>query len=352
MSQLANRLELGDLLLRGTRADSERLEMVIDPGAGAQERRARQHGDGSTLSYMAVKTRYPGSVEPEAITQTSCDELVVDDPWPTLSAIPDTVIRDRFKATGVLLLRGFGAHVTEFDALARRFSIDFMPGAGRSSFPDFRFVHLVNESMDALQPHTDHGTRPEEHRPSITWMMCEQPADADGETTVFDGVAIWNALSESTRDALRTQRLTFSTRYPPVAWGAMGFHDVAAFRTFASSIGAKLTELGADGMVEIDVSCGAHRKTAYGGQDAFVSSLSVAGSKGFEQLVVRFEDGTPIADTMRTELQTTIAAVCTTISWRAGDYAMLDNTRILHGRRTYRDPRRRIHLLQTHRPNF
>lgn len=285
------------------------------------------------------------------LTATCGDVIAADAEWPTLEQVPDRVVQDRFATRGVLVLRGFDANVRSFDTFARRFSKSFMPGVGRSTFPEFKLVHLVNETLDALAPHTDNGTRPEDLRPDITWMLCERPADADGETTVFDGIAIWERLSPPTQAVLRERTLMFSTRYAAMAWRGMGFTTVDAFRTFVESMGATMKPPTPDGAVEIAIKTSAHRITHYGSRDAFVSSLLLAGAKGFEQLRVSFEDGDVPAD-MLAEITAAIDSSCERIEWVAGDIAMLDNTRILHGRRAYRDTQRRLYLLQTHKASF
>lgn len=282
----------------------------------------------------------------------TCGTLIeADADWSTLDAIPDELVRDQLGSSGVLVLRGFAVTPRDLDVVARRFSKELMPGVGRAVFPELRLIHLVNETFDALEPHTDNGTRPEAFRPDITWMLCEQPSDTGGETTLFDGVEVWRQLSLETRERLRSTRLSFITRYAAIAWRAMGFANLDAFRQFASSIGAS-TRLLDGSAVEVEVSCSAHRVTKYGGHDAFVSSMLVAGAKGFDQMVVRFEDASPLPDALHAEIKAAVTSSCEEVALRSGDLAVFDNTRIMHGRRAYTDPRRRLYLLQTRTANF
>jgi hypothetical protein len=55
-----------------------------------------------------------------------------------------------------------------------------------------------------------------------------------------------------------------------------------------------------------------------------------------------FEDGTPIPRPLLEAVDATAAAEAVELAWRAGDVAMIDNTRWLHGRRGFTDRRRRV----------
>ena len=67
---------------------------------------------------------------------------------------------------------------------------------------------------------------------------------------------------------------------------------------------------------------------------------------------VGLDDGRPIPPEIVADVRAALDACCEQIAWRAGDAAMLDNTRFLHGRRGYSDEARRVYLVQTMRPAF
>lgn len=257
-----------------------------------------------------------------------------------------------FRSYGLVLFRGFQAGPAEFDALAKRFTATHFIGYGRAPFAAFPAITSVNETNLPLEPHCDNGIRPEPQRPDITWFLCETPAQTAGETTVFDGVQVWAKLSAATQELLSSQRIRFLSTYARPAWQGMGFPDAASFARFVQTVAGIPKRIGTDGTVEVEVLSSAVRRTRYGNQLTFISSMFLAGAKGFEAMQVSLEGDTEIPAHLTTELRAALADCCELIAWQAGDVAMLDNTRFLHGRRGFDDLRRRLYLIQTLTANF
>ena len=252
-----------------------------------------------------------------------------------------------FREHGLVVWSGYGATVSDFDSLARSFTRDYFYGYGRAPFADHPAVTTVNETQLALEPHCDNGIRPEAMRPEITWFWCERPASAGGETTFHDGIAVWERLSATTRARFLDQPVAFLSRVAEPAWRALGHVSVESFRAFLASIGARACGLHADGTVDVEVQSSAVRTPRWSTSPAFVSSLLLAGSRGFEAMRAVFADGTSIPEATITELRAALAAELETVGWGAGDVGMLDNTRFLHGRPGFADPHRRVYLIQT-----
>ena len=149
-----------------------------------------------------------------------CGALIRRSGEESLDDLPSEQICSLFRQYGLLLFRDFGAGPAAFDAIARRFTATYFYGYGRAPFADYKAITCVNESLMPLPPHCDNGIRPESQRPDITWFYCESPAKEDGETTFFDGIAVWQALSEATRRLLSEQRIRYVSTYAEPAWRA------------------------------------------------------------------------------------------------------------------------------------
>jgi alpha-ketoglutarate-dependent taurine dioxygenase len=268
-----------------------------------------------------------------------------------LGDVDEPAVQRLFGAHGLVLLRGFAPTAADVETFSARFSSERLPGTGKRPFPELAHLYTANESMQALEPHIDHGTRAEHLRPQITWFFCETPAERDGETTLFDGVRVWQRLTAATRALLEATRISFLSSYGAPAWRQLGFADAESFARFTVSVGARPSPPRADGTVDVEQLTRPMLRTRTG-EPAFVSSLCVAGSPGFELMKVTLEGGAPIPVEIMTDIRAALAACRELIRWEARDLALLDNSRFLHGRRAYDDRRRKLYLLQTLRANF
>ncbi|WP_292865583.1 TauD/TfdA family dioxygenase [Nostoc sp. LPT] len=55
-----------------------------------------------------------------------------------------------------------------------------------------------------------------------------------------------------------------------------------------------------------------------------------------------FEDGSKLHEEVADELEKLYDKFTQEISWQAGDLAMIDNSRFMHGRREFKDNRRQV----------
>jgi alpha-ketoglutarate-dependent taurine dioxygenase len=273
--------------------------------------------------------------------------VIVAEPGGELADLAPAPIQELFRRDGLVVFRGFQPTPARFEALTKPFTRDYFFGYGRAPFAGFPAITNVNESQLALEPHCDNGIRPEAVRPEITWFWCERPAVRDGETTFFDGLVVWERLSEASRALFRSTPIVFRSRVAPAAWRALGHATVESFLAFLPSIGARAGSIDATQTVEVDVVTNAVRTPRWADGLAFVSSLLVAGSPSFEAMQVFLEDGRPVPAEAIADLRAVLASCIETIAWQPGDIGMLDNTRFLHGRRGFSDPARRIYLIQT-----
>lgn len=74
----------------------------------------------------------------------------------------------------------------------------------------------------------------------------------------------------------------------------------------------------------------------------FINSLLP--TKQLSPKIIKFEDDSEISDEVMSELNEIAEKITTEISWRKGDILMIDNTRVLHGRRAFADDQRDIYI--------
>jgi hypothetical protein len=78
----------------------------------------------------------------------------------------------------------------------------------------------------------------------------------------------------------------------------------------------------------------------YGGHDAFINSFVLALDNPFYGMT--FEDGKPIPREVKRSVRAIAKLIALPLPWQAGDFVLVDNSRVMHGREAYKDPARSI----------
>ncbi len=60
--------------------------------------------------------------------------------------------------------------------------------------------------------------------------------------------------------------------------------------------------------------------------------------------IIKFEDDADIPEEVMSEINEIAQKITTEIAWQQGDILMIDNTRVLHGRRAFSDEKREIYI--------
>jgi alpha-ketoglutarate-dependent taurine dioxygenase len=251
---------------------------------------------------------------------------------------------DYFKSFGVLLFRGFGVDYEQMKAFAEKFSSRFVLDKDRPIVdPRNKFVTLVDPGMHYVSPHCENANSP--FRPDVIWFCCGVPASQGGETLFWDGVQVWEELDQELRQLFIAKKIKFCQKFPAADWkrflgvGAT-LADVKRTLNGIPGLSYKINE---DQSISIEYVCSAVVKTKYGHQDAFANSL-IAEYKN-PRGVVTFADSSPIPATVINQIQQVMNKLTEVIPWQAGDLVMIDNSRFLHGRRSFTDTKRRIYSL-------
>ncbi len=249
-----------------------------------------------------------------------------------------------FQECGILLFRGFNVNYQQMKVFAEKFSSRFVLDKDRP-IVDARnkYVTLVDPGMHYVSPHCENANSP--FRPDVIWFCCGVPASQGGETLFWDGVRIWKSLSIELQQLFIAKKIKFLQKFPAADWkrflgvGA----TLADVKRTLNDIPGLSYKINPDQSISIEYICSAVVKTKYGQQNAFANSL-VAEYKN-PRGVVTFADGSPIPSTVINQIQQVINNLTEVISWQAGDLVMIDNSRFLHGRRSFTDTKRRIYSL-------
>jgi len=271
------------------------------------------------------------------------------------------VTRDRvaglLKDHGTVLFSGFRASRDDFDDFTDRVTGDYMNYRGGG------YVRKAVAKGELLSTRYDHGRKEQmtfglplhgemyytDARPAVLWFYCAKPADEDGQTTACDGAEIFRRLPQKWKDLLLEKRLMFLRVYRDGEWQKIyQTEDVAEACDFAAGNGITVEFDAAERTMRTRYLVHAALPTRWGGHTAYINNLLTV----FMQMemgrgdtsTVWLEDGSPIPKDLMDEVRAIQDELTLDLDWAPGDFAIVDNSRALHGRRAFKDVDREVYL--------
>ena len=259
-----------------------------------------------------------------------------------------TVI-DALQQTGAVIFRGYLQTVDEFIDFSEQFIRTFVPyvgGAnnGRAAVAGLTSVYTVTEpSMKTPLPL--HGEMyytavP----PELCWFYCITPAASDGETTLCDGRKLLSRLSARTRREFEEREVIYRRNFSRNVWRTVyQTDDIADVEAFCRANHFELV-VHADGGISTTYRTSAIVRSPDG--DAFINSvLNFAAQEylaGSNESQVRWSSNEEIDRATLMEVKSVSDSLTLAHAWRPGDAVMVDNRRVMHGRRVFHDDQRNI----------
>ncbi len=257
------------------------------------------------------------------------------------------ILLDQLREAGHLLLRGFGPSLADFNDLVRKASGKVTLDPARQFHGDI--AQLVDSGTDAIGLHIENGATP--YPPDLLWFHCVTAARSGSQTTVCDGRRVWERLDEPTRRLFFDNPIVFARSVSEEQWRqftAFSLGDgrrpsevtLDDLRHLAGLGHATITPL-ADGAVHYRFETRAARPSRWSEEPVWANSL-FGPSYNYEAPQIRFADGRDIPQDVLDELARITEEVTEEIAWQDGDVVLIDNSRVMHGRRAITDSRRMI----------
>ncbi|MEH2302217.1 MAG: TauD/TfdA family dioxygenase [Nostoc sp.] len=249
-----------------------------------------------------------------------------------------------FKANGILLFRGFDVDTGIFKEFTNLLSIDFINYAGgafsRRVINGDETLLSVNDFKSEIKLHGE--MYYQQNIPLMLWFFCANPPLEDGETTVCDGRHFFNEISSSTKELFRKNKLKFTVRISKEDWQKK--YQTNNLNTLEEMCHKNNTHLTVndDQSILLEYIFSAIIPSRCGKYQVFINSLLP--TKQLSPKILKFEDDSEIPEEVVSELNEIAEKITTEISWQKGDILMIDNTRILHGRRAFADDQRDIYI--------
>ena len=191
--------------------------------------------------------------------------------------------------------------------------------------------------------------------PALLMFHCVRAAADGGETTVCDGVRLLDALPAPLRRFAEDARIVWENDVADGRWQRMCGADEPDAALAATEAWHRMLmpweslSVGFTGR-SMTVCLGTRCVTPalFDGTPTFCNSVLLMathpGGDSYveEHLRLRMADGTPFPADVLDAIAGVAEAHTEAVPWRAGDIVVVNNTRMMHGRRPFTDPRRRI----------
>ncbi|KGJ94020.1 TauD/TfdA family dioxygenase [Colwellia psychrerythraea] len=252
-----------------------------------------------------------------------------------------TLAKQHILKNGWVLLRGFNTNLNEFSALLQQFcqQLTFDPAR---EFAD-KSSQKVNAGKESVGLHIENGNTP--LPPEYVAFYSAKSAKSGSQTTVCDGRELYKNMPIELQEKWR-QKVTVSRTLPEHLWrkyvvdqhpNVSTASDVKE-KHLADFIAVNPNQRGSinsDGSLdyELDIQpCLLNESAGQSNELAFANAI-LGPSFNYKKPTYTFADSTPVSDLI---IKQTIdlAEKCThEVNWQDGDVVLIDNKRVLHGRR-------------------
>jgi alpha-ketoglutarate-dependent taurine dioxygenase len=244
-----------------------------------------------------------------------------------------------FKAAGALVFRGFHMDLDRFKSFTEKFGAGFLVNGNSTREPvsDEGKTQTVNPGKHFIPPHAEMGYNP--LRPEIVWFYYARPAQKNGETFLCDGIQVLSEMKPATRELFLNKRIKFTYRnIPSDFWMRFGCNTQDEISGLLSGLPTTTYRFNEDRSMYLEYVVSAVRTLEHSDKLAFCHSIHNQAD------LLHFEDGSEIPEPLRQEILFSALSVAVIPKWQVDDVIMIDNNRVMHGRKAFDDPERRVYV--------
>lgn len=255
----------------------------------------------------------------------------------SLDTLEPRAVLELLGRRGVILFRDYEAPLDEFADFARRFG------------PVTWDVHDVSTTGKAMGFHSEATYTP--HPPDLIWFYCVTPSAEDGQTTLCDGVGMLSSMAAPLRDLFYEKKIFYRKLFTKRRWlSAAHSSDLEKAAADLGSMPGVTHYITEDEKLCIEYAVPAVRRTRFTGEDTFANTVLIAFDDP-ESYSMKFEDGSEIPRAALDSVKELSEELTVPVEWRPREFILIDNSRVMHGRRAYTDTRRDIKSIYSRLPD-
>ncbi len=259
-------------------------------------------------------------------------------------------IREDLARDGWTLLRCFqpdlGGFADLVSTLCRRVTFD----PARNNATDK--TQMVDAGLGPIGLHIENGNTP--RCPDIVCFYAERAAFEGSQTTICDGMAVWDAF-DAARKARWSQKMTVERDLPEAIWKRYLANEhpaisrpeevtMAHVLQFQQAVPGQGFDLHDDGSLTYRLVLDPVRGSVFGGARRGFANAVLGPSHNYQPPRYTLADGAPVTPDEIEEIREIAEEFTHEINWQDGDIAVLDNTRVMHGRRAIADANRNLFI--------
>lgn len=260
-----------------------------------------------------------------------------------------TTIKSHLAQDGWTLLRGYDVDMARFSTLSARLCtrITFDPARDHSE----KNTQKVDAGLGPIGLHIENGNTPV--CPDIVAFYSPRAAFEGSQTTICDGRSVLARFDENRR-ARWSRAITVKRNLPEALWKRYLANEHPAISRpeevterhileFKAAVPNQDFALCEDGSLDYSLTINPVRESTLSGGAAFANAV-LGPSHNYEPPRYVFGDGEEVGADEIEELREMAESVTHEINWQDGDVAILDNTRVMHGRRAIVDANRQLFI--------
>ncbi|SFC42478.1 TauD/TfdA family dioxygenase [Pseudoalteromonas denitrificans] len=252
---------------------------------------------------------------------------------------PEVILqaKKQLHSQGWALLRDFEHNLTSFAQLFNNFcnKLTFDPARDFSN----NMSQKVDAGTSAIGLHIENGNTP--FPPDVIAFYSQKSAQQGSQTTLCDGQQIFNAMTPELK-ALFNEPITVERTLPEVLWKRYIASEhplldnpeqvtIEHVKQMMSQIPGQTASLNEQGELNYKLEFSPLIK-GNEGKLAFANAI-LGPSFNYQKPRYFFKNGDELTDQLKQEIATLAEKFTIEHSWKNGDMILIDNTRIMHGRR-------------------
>ena len=250
-------------------------------------------------------------------------------------------IKNLVSEHGVVVLRDFNFSLDSFSKLVNDTSSSVTLDPARTFHSDV--AQKVDAGTNSVSLHIENGNSP--FTSDLAWFYCEHAAKKGSQTTYCDGVQAWRLFPDSLKKRFEGKKLVYKRNVSEKNWKAfLHFHSQEDNLKYE-----QLVDFTKD--MDIDVTLNEDQSIKYTysttptletkqGTLAFANSI-LGPSYNYEKPKIYLDD-VEIDDELLNEVEKLTEQCTYDLLWQKGDVLIVDNKRVMHGRRKIEDTERQI----------
>lgn len=255
-------------------------------------------------------------------------------------------LKQKLKENGYVLLRGFHTDIEKFSALVNKTS-------SKTTLDPARVFHSentqkVDAGTQAVGLHIENGVGPV--IPDFCWFYCRLAPDKGSQTTVCDGKLVYQNLPAGIKEMFLKSAITYKRKLPEKIWKTYISHELNINSAEEEINETHLAGI-RNGIPGLDVKINADKTLDYSfrikailqhEEEHFFANSILGPSYNYEKPLILFDDGNLLSDSLKNNLEEITDQYTEDIDWEDGDIVMIDNKRVMHGRREIITDKREI----------